>query len=79
LLFLAGVRNFIGVIGFAGAVALGVNAIIFILIYRKVKHAGHRIPEYSLNLPGWLWYVVLLFSLCGVGYEILGKFVQSNV
>src|SRR3990167_1800444 len=79
LLFLAGVRNFIGVIGFAGAVALGVNAIIFILIYRKVKHTGHRIPEYSLNFPGWLWYVVLLFSLCGVGYEILGKFVQSNV
>ena len=71
--FFLGVRNFIEIIGFAGAVALGINAVIFILIYRKVKSAGHRVPEYTLRLPGWVWQLTLAFSLGGVIYELVQK------
>ena len=66
LLFLFNVRNFINVISLAGALALGAQSIIFIFIYGKVKKMGHRIPEYSLNLPIWFWYLAMATFSAGV-------------
>ena len=66
LLFLFNVRNFINVISLAGALALGIQSIIFIFIYGKVKKMGHRIPEYSLNLPNWFWYLAVAIFIGGV-------------
>lgn len=65
VIFLLGVRDFINIIGLAGALALGLQSIIFIFIYQKVKKMGHRIPEYSLNLPGWFWYLAVVLFLVG--------------
>ncbi len=66
LIFLLGVRNFINIIGLAGALALGLQSIIFILIYSRVKKLGHRIPEYTLNLPKWFWYLAMAIFSIGV-------------
>ena len=65
-IFLLGVRDFIGIIGLAGALAIGLHSIIFVLIYGKVKKLGHRIPEYSLNLPNWFWYLAIVLFSAGV-------------
>ncbi|TSC74299.1 MAG: aromatic amino acid permease [Parcubacteria group bacterium Gr01-1014_44] len=66
-IFLLGVRDFINIISLAGALAIGLQSIIFIFIYGRVKKLGHRIPEYSLGLPKWFWYLaVALFSLGAV-------------
>ncbi len=66
LFFLFKIRNFINVIGLAGALALGIEAIIFIFIYGRVKKMGHRIPEYSLTLPKWFWYLAVTIFVVGV-------------
>ncbi len=66
LIFLFGVRDFINIIGLAGALSIGLLSIIFILIYGKVKKLGHRIPEYSLNYPKWLWYLIMFLFSAGV-------------
>ncbi len=63
--FLFKVRNFINVIGLAGALALGIEAVIFIFIYGRVKKMGHRIPEYSLGLPKWFWYLAVVVFVIG--------------
>lgn len=63
-LFLFGVRNFIEVISVAGSVAIGIEGIILIFMYRAAKKAGDREPEYSLSLkPLFLNLIMLLFGL----------------
>lgn len=71
LFFLMDVRNFINIIGVAGALALGMQSIVFILIYRKVKKMGHRVPEYSLNLPQWFWYMAIALFALGAVYTFV--------
>lgn len=72
LIFLWGVRNFINVIGLAGALAMGLQWVIFIFIYGKVKKMGHRIPEYSLALPKWFWYLIVVLFTLGVVMTLAG-------
>lgn len=59
-----GIKSFILVIGFVGAVAAGLDGIITVLIYLKARQQGERRPEYSLGgakiLGGFL---ILIFSL----------------
>lgn len=71
IFFLLSVRNFINVIGLAGSLALGLQSIIFIFIYGKVKKRGHRIPEYSLNLPKWFWYLAIILFALGAVYTFI--------
>ena len=70
-LFIFGIRNFINVIGLAGSVAIGLQSIVFILIYSKVKRMGHRIPEYSLNMPRWFWYLAIAIFISGILLALL--------
>lgn len=66
-LFFSGTRNFIDVINLGGAVAVGIISIIFVILYQKIKSKGQRIPEYSLNIPRWIWYAMIgLFSFGAV-------------
>ena len=47
-IYLAGVKSFILVIGFVGAVAAGLDGILTVLIFLRAKEKGERKPEYSL-------------------------------
>jgi amino acid permease len=58
LLYLAGFRNFISVIGFVGAIALAIEGILIILMYNKIK--GYR----------WLTLPLVLILAAGIIYEI---------
>ncbi len=68
ILFLAGIRTFIGIISLAGGVALALEQILMIFLYEKAKSKGDRIPEYSLNIPTWLLYLLILVFTIGIVY-----------
>lgn len=73
MLFLGGLRNFIDVIGLAGAVGVGLEAFVLILMYIKAKSHGDRIPEYSLSIPVWVLYTIALIFLGGIVYTFLTR------
>ena len=70
ILFLGGLRGFINIMGLAGAVAVGVEGMAMILIYAKAKSQGDRIPEYSLEIPRFLYYLMMLIFLAGIVYAV---------
>lgn len=65
---LFGWRNFIGIIGFLGAVMGGFESIAMILAYLKAKKTGDRTPEYSLKIPHFIYYFLILVFALGIIY-----------
>ncbi len=69
--YLAGVKNFILIIGFIGAVLGGLDGILTILIYFKARRSGDRRPEYRLPWAKVLGsLLIILFSL-GIIYQFV--------
>ncbi len=64
MLFLAGLKNFIGVIGFVGGISMAMEGVLIILMYRKVEYAKSKLLMYPL---------ILIFAL-GLIYEIIHLF-----
>ena len=73
VLFLLGIRSFIGIISLAGGVALALEQILIVFLYAKAKSKGDRLPEYSLNIPTWLLYILITVFSVGIVYFL---FVQ---
>lgn len=69
--FLIGLRNFIEVIGFVGSIFGGLEGIILILLFQSAKKEGKRRPEYSLNLPNFIKYGIILMFAFGIVYRIV--------
>jgi len=61
VLFFLGMKNFIGVISFVGGVMIGIDGIMVMLIYQRIKKGKSRLVTYPL--------IFLLFS--GIVYEII--------
>jgi amino acid permease len=70
VLLFAGVENYLSILGFIGAVAGGTDAILLILIHRKARLIGQRVPEYTVNIPQFVLRLLLLCFFLGVVYEI---------
>lgn len=68
VLFLAGIRSFIGIISLAGGIALALEQILVVFLYAKAKSKGDRLPEYSLNIPTWLLYILIAIFSIGIVY-----------
>jgi len=69
LIFLAGAQDFIGVIGFTGAIFGGTNGILLALMYlklRKKKKTLHPVLQWPKIIP----YVVMIVFALGIIYEI---------
>src|SRR3989339_56823 len=58
-LYLIGFRNFIGIMGFVGAIALAIEGILIILMYNKIK------GKWALTFP------LILIFVAGIVYEII--------
>lgn len=70
IIFLAGAQDFIGVIGFTGAIFGGTNGILMSLMYlklRKKKKPLHPI----LKWPKFIPYIVIFVFGMGIVYEVL--------
>ncbi len=73
VLFWGGMRAFIDVISLAGAVGIGIEGIVLVLLFIKSKSKGDRIPEYSMGLPRWLLYFLAAVFISGAIYAIFIK------
>ncbi len=70
VLFLAGIRSFVGVMGIAGALGPGLAAILIVLMFWKAKKKSERIPEYTIKKNFVLGLLLMLVFLLGAAYEI---------
>jgi tyrosine-specific transport protein len=70
ILFLAGLQSFIGTIGFMGTILGAVDGIIIVLMYKKAKKFSDREPEYSLKVPDFLIYFLVLVFILGAIAQI---------
>jgi len=75
ILFLIGVRQFIWVIAFIGIFMGLVDGTVISLIYQKAKKYGDRIPEYSLNIPKYFFYSIIVILFFGAFIEIIKYFI----
>lgn len=70
VLFLIGLRTFIDVISLAGSLAIGLILLILIFTYIAAKSKGDRVPEYSLNIPKWFLYLMVVLFAAGIVYVL---------
>lgn len=74
VLFLLGCQSFIGTIGFMGTILGAVDGIIIVLMHQRSKKIYDRQPEYSLNLPRFIIYFLVVVFILGVVVQILSYF-----
>lgn len=70
-LFMFGFREFIPVIGVAGAVMGVLEGVVILLIFAKAKTAGDRKPEYNIRVPAPLLFLILLVLIGGAIAEFV--------
>ncbi|MDP3768122.1 MAG: hypothetical protein Q8S13_08910, partial [Dehalococcoidia bacterium] len=70
LLFAAGLRDFIAIIGLIGAVAVGIESILILLIHRRVQAAHPGAASFRLRMPSILRAVLILMFVAGVVVEL---------
>lgn len=70
LLFIIGLRTFIDVISLAGSLAIGLELLLLIFVYKASKSKGDRVPEYSMSVPGWLLYFMVTLFAAGIVYVL---------
>ena len=74
-LFLIGLREFIHLVGFIGAVFGGINALLIMATYRAMRKQPICKEQHCLNLPKWLGVVLIGIFVLG----IVLKFFQTIV
>lgn len=79
LLFLAGVNDFVRVIGFVGAGAVGVDGIIILLSALQVCRTGSRCTIGSVSFHPVFPLVLIVALSLGVVYEIFTVFLSSPI
>jgi len=70
LLFLAGLRQFLPIIGLVGVFMGLAEGTAIVLIYQKAKKLGERKPEFSLKTHRAFLYFIILILVFGVVAEV---------
>ncbi len=70
VLYVCGVGDLVGVIGFAGGVAGGLSAIVLVLIYMKLQKRKNSLPLFKKKPPLWLPYFLISLFVLGLVYQI---------
>lgn len=63
-------RSFVEIIGFLGALFLGVEGVVLIMIYQRARKRGDRAPEYDLHIPNAALYALMLVFMSGATYAL---------
>jgi tyrosine-specific transport protein len=69
-IFLAGWTNFIEIISITGLLIGGLDGILIILIYWQAKKKCDDTPAYSINIPRFVAYFIIVIFFLGILYEI---------
>lgn len=70
ILILLGVKSFIKTIGIAGSIAGGIDGILIVLMFWRVKKLGERKPEYSLSKHKLIGMILMLVFILGIAYTV---------
>ena len=70
LIFILGIRSFISTIGYAGAIAGGLDGVLIVLMAWKAKKIGKRKPEYKIVNGRFLGFVLMLVFALGIIYQL---------
>lgn len=71
LLYLAGLKDFIKIIGLLGGAMIGLEGILIILIYNQTKRKKEQEPAWSLPLSSFFANFLIIFFVLGIFYEII--------
>lgn len=71
LFVFTGFKHYLPVIGFIGAVALAIDGLMTIYIYKKAVINGDRPAEYALHIPQFMLIVLALMFISGALYEFV--------
>lgn len=69
-LFLVGIREFIKVIAFVGTLVGLIEGIVISLLFQKAKKIGERDPEYKIEIPSILIYLIIGILIFGAVGQI---------
>ncbi|MEK7087408.1 MAG: aromatic amino acid transport family protein [Patescibacteria group bacterium] len=69
VLFMLGVRNLITVISIVGALFFVFHAIVILLIHKKSKLSETK-PDYEINLPCFVYYIIGALAVFGALLEV---------
>lgn len=67
-LFIFGVRNFLSIISFSGAISVGLESIVIVFLYRAITK-----KKFDRKVNAFLYFIVLIF-LFGIIFEALNLF-----
>ena len=70
IIFILGVRSFISTLGYAGAIAGGIDGVLIVLMAWKAKKIGKRKPEYKVIRGKVLGVVLMLVFIVGIIYQL---------
>jgi len=73
VLFLVGFRSFVETISVFGAFIGAVEGTAIVMIWRNAKKIGDRIPEYKVNLPNCLGYLIIILLVLGASFQFFIK------
>lgn len=77
VLYLAGVRSFIGILGFIGAVFGGVNGILVVLTYEKMRASKACREHVCLDVPRAVSAALVLMYFSGIAVTLFSFFSGS--
>lgn len=77
ILFMLGFDGFIKIIGLVGAVALGIDGVLVLLMHQRAKKMGTRKkPEYNIKIPPVVNYILSGLLVLGVFLEIVFSMIR---
>jgi hypothetical protein len=74
ILFAAGLREFIGIIGFVGGVFGGLLGILVTLSYWFMRRRGLCRPHHCINFPAPLTWIIIVIFAAGILLEVYSSF-----
>jgi len=77
IIFILGIRSFVMVIDLVGIVSGGLQGILILMMFQRVKKKSEVKPVYSLKLPKFLIYILYLIFGGGIVYEIFYNIVAK--
>ena len=70
IVFFTGLTGFVQILGITGALAGGVEGIVFALMFWRAKKMGKRKPEYSLGNQRFVGILIIIVFLLGIIYQL---------
>ena len=70
LLFTIGLREFIALVGFVGAVFGGMHGIFIVMTYQRMRRGLEKKHHKCLHIPSLISWIIVSVFLLGMGVEI---------